>query len=35
MTALNLFTALVGTLGADFNGIIECETKMLNEGDFF
>ena len=27
MTALNLCTALVGMLGADFNGIIEHETN--------
>ena len=27
MTAINVFTALVGTLGADFNGIIEHETN--------
>lgn len=27
MTAINLYTALVGTLGADFNGIIERETN--------
>lgn len=27
MTAINLCTALVGMLGADFNGIIEHETN--------
>jgi len=27
MTAINLCTALVGMLGADFNGIIERETN--------
>ena len=27
MTAINLFTALVGMLGSDFNGIIERETN--------
>ena len=27
MTAINAFTALVGMLGADFNGMIERETN--------
>jgi len=27
MTAINLYTAIVGMLGADFNGIIERETN--------